>query len=492
MKGVPADYFERLSDAETSHWWHRGLREITVSLLGDRLTRPGQALLDAGCGAGGFLSFAETLGIFDRLVGVDVSEEGIELARRAVPNAELAVAPVEALPFPDASFDVVVCNDVLQHVLEEDVEQAIGELRRVLKGDGALFLRTNGARRGHQARSDWRIYDARGLRDALEGAGFRCERLTYVNLVGSLWALARGQAPRPPTETAHGIPGGGDGLLGRINARLLRVEASLLRRPSCSLPYGHTLIAVAIPDLLGATSRAGSHAGEVGAFFDAESAHYDAQYDAGGHRGQLLRTRLAHTLELVGNGPGLALDVGMGAGRLLTELESRAWTVAGVDISNQMVELARRRLPARRESLLRADCESLPFADGKFDVVVATGVLEYATDLQQALSELARVARHGGRVVISFPAFTSPRSLAHRCLWYPAVRSAKRVLPVGRSTPRRARHVIGIPTLCGYLEELGLKVESVHPVSASGRHGRLERALAAQYVLAARAGKDDV
>ena len=492
MKGVPADYFQSLADVEASHWWHRGLRGITVSLLGDRLTRPGQALLDAGCGAGGFLSFADTVGNFDRLVGVDISEEGIELARRAVPRAELAVAPVEALPFPDASFDLVVCNDVLQHVLEENVARALRELRRVLRPDGALFLRTNGARRGHHARADWRVYDARGLRGALERAGFRCERLTYVNLVGSFWALARGRAPQPPTETTHGIPRGGGGLLGRINRWLLGVEAALLRHPSRSLPYGHTLIAVAIPVRQDISQQpTASHAEETEAFFDAESAHYDAQYDTGGTRGRLLRARLARTLELVGDGPGAALDVGMGAGRLLAELESRNWTVSGVDISERMVELARKRLPSRRDALLQADCDSLPFDDCAFNVVVATGVLEYATDLHPALAELARVVRRGGLVVVSFPAFTSPRSLALRYLWYPAVRGAKWILPIGRPTPRRPRHVISIETLRGYLERHGLKVESVHPVAGGGRPVQLERAFAAQYVLAARAGNDD-
>jgi ubiquinone/menaquinone biosynthesis C-methylase UbiE len=61
-----------------------------------------------------------------------------------VPEAELRVSALRALPFPDASFDLVVTNDVLQHVPEADVGASLAELRRVLDPQGVLFIHTNG------------------------------------------------------------------------------------------------------------------------------------------------------------------------------------------------------------------------------------------------------------------------------------------------------------------------------------------------------------
>ena len=53
--GIPKDYYRRIFEDEERHWWYRGMLSITAALLGERLTRPGQRLLDAGCGTGGFL-----------------------------------------------------------------------------------------------------------------------------------------------------------------------------------------------------------------------------------------------------------------------------------------------------------------------------------------------------------------------------------------------------------------------------------------------------
>ena len=66
-------------------------------------------------------------------------------------------------------------------------------------------------------------------------------------------------------------------------------------------------------------------------FFDATSARYDRAYDAQTADGHALRARMAAVLRLVGEGPGDALDAGMGPGRLCAELESRGWTAHGVD-----------------------------------------------------------------------------------------------------------------------------------------------------------------
>lgn len=247
MKDVPADYYRRLHAIEEQHWWQAGMREIAASMLGERLLRPQQALLDAGCGTGGFLRWLSTRGSFERLCGVDVSAEAIALAREAVPRAELHVAPIDELPFEARTFDLVVLNDVLQHVDETDVTKGIVALRRVLRPDGALLVRTNGGRTTRRERSDWRLYDEPSLRDELELGGLRVLRTTYANLVLSAWGAVRGKAPKAPSESTCGIPGPAGRISNAIGRAVLGQEARYLRRTGRRLPYGHTLFAVAVP-----------------------------------------------------------------------------------------------------------------------------------------------------------------------------------------------------------------------------------------------------
>lgn len=167
--------------------------------------------------------------------------------------------------------------------------------------------------------------------------------------------------------------------------------------------------------------------------FAGRAYRYDRAYDAVAAEGYALRSRMAAVLSLLDTEPGTLLDAGMGPGRLLEELDRRGWTVHGVDLSPEMVQIARGHLPSASERLAVGSIEALPFPDDAFAAVVATGVLEYA-DLPAALRELARVLRPGGRCVVSYP---NPRALY--AIWksncyYPAVRSAKRVLGRSQST----------------------------------------------------------
>src|SRR5205085_548570 len=96
---------------------------------------------------------------------------------------------------------------------------------------------------------------------------------------------------------------------------------------------------------------------------------------------------------------------------LCAALEERGWTAFGLDRTQEMVRLARERLPHARERLVRGIAEELPFAAESFDAVVATGALEYVDDLPRALAEAARVLRPQGRLVASYPNYRSPSSL---------------------------------------------------------------------------------
>ena len=112
-----------------------------TELVRERL--PVQAFLDAGCGDGRYLA-ALRADLPERIAGVDISERILATASIAVPDAELRQANLEALPFDDDEFDLVLCSQVIEHVL--DAPAAVRELARVLRPGGVLILSTDNAR----------------------------------------------------------------------------------------------------------------------------------------------------------------------------------------------------------------------------------------------------------------------------------------------------------------------------------------------------------
>jgi ubiquinone/menaquinone biosynthesis C-methylase UbiE len=102
------------------------------------------------------------------------------------------------------------------------------------------------------------------------------------------------------------------------------------------------------------------------------------------------------------------LDVGTGPGVLLAELARRRpdLTLNGIDLSADMVTIAARNLApfGARASVEQADVAALPFADGSMDVVVSSLSLHHWDRPREAISELRRVLRPGGRLrIYDFP-----------------------------------------------------------------------------------------
>src|SRR4029450_12217049 len=108
------DYFERLFEIEAEHWWSRGMREIGAGILESRGKAAGMMVLDAGCGTGINLGWLRQFRP-RQVVGIDLSWHALEFCRRRG-ESSLAQASVLALPLASASFDLVVCNDVIQHL----------------------------------------------------------------------------------------------------------------------------------------------------------------------------------------------------------------------------------------------------------------------------------------------------------------------------------------------------------------------------------------
>ena len=108
------------------------------------------------------------------------------------------------------------------------------------------------------------------------------------------------------------------------------------------------------------------------------------------------RTELRHLQVLRGQ---RLLDVGCGPGRLHSSLDSLGVNVVGLDRSAGLLREAQSAAPAA--AWVRGDATALPFGGGCFDRVCAFGVLYHVREWPAALKEMRRVARPGGRVIIS-------------------------------------------------------------------------------------------
>ncbi|NWG47193.1 MAG: class I SAM-dependent methyltransferase [Alphaproteobacteria bacterium] len=161
---------------------------------------PGQRVLDLGCGQGRHVHGLYYAGALD-VVGVDLSHADLVRTRQgfeACPDLEapetrsfsLAVADALHLPFADASFDRIVCSEVLEHI--PDYEAALAEIRRVLKPGGLLAVSVPRfwpewicwklERRYHETPGGHvRIFRDASLRRDVEARGFRAFRRHWAH-----------------------------------------------------------------------------------------------------------------------------------------------------------------------------------------------------------------------------------------------------------------------------------------------------------------------
>jgi SAM-dependent methyltransferase len=93
--------------------------------------------LDVGCGIGLLHRRLDRLG---RLSGADVSEASLERARRENPGVEYTAANAAALPYPDASFELVFAVGLLHHLPPGARDAAVGELARVTRPGGLVAV----------------------------------------------------------------------------------------------------------------------------------------------------------------------------------------------------------------------------------------------------------------------------------------------------------------------------------------------------------------
>jgi ubiquinone/menaquinone biosynthesis C-methylase UbiE len=112
--------------------------DLILNLITERADKQRSGrILDIGCGDG---SFSMRFRKYCKVFGIDISQNAIDLAKKAGVSAYKTDMSCQKLPFDNEYFDIVYMGDVIEHLLDPDF--AVCEVARVLKSDGFLVLST--------------------------------------------------------------------------------------------------------------------------------------------------------------------------------------------------------------------------------------------------------------------------------------------------------------------------------------------------------------
>jgi SAM-dependent methyltransferase len=237
--------YRQLYELEDSHWWFRGRRAVIWALLRRAELAQRPRILDAGCGTGRNLVEYGPLGT---AAGADPSPTAVAFCHERGLDGVIE-SGIEELPFADASFDLILATDVLEHIERDD--RAARELRRVTAADGRLLVTVPAYQwlwsQHDDSHHHMRRYTAPRLRTVLTAAGWEPIVETYFNAV----LLAPIAAVRVLTRRRDATNGSTDYELagGPLNSALtlpMRAEASLIRR-GADLPAGVSIGMVCRP-----------------------------------------------------------------------------------------------------------------------------------------------------------------------------------------------------------------------------------------------------
>ena len=129
------------------HTQSKGIRKMLINRFNQRFIEKlgclippsgNVKLFDVGCGEGFMLNLVNQQYPNVELYGCDINESAVNFAKQQVPKADLFVCDGSNINVPSHSFDVIVCTEVLEHVLEP--EKILAEIKRVLKPGGSVLL----------------------------------------------------------------------------------------------------------------------------------------------------------------------------------------------------------------------------------------------------------------------------------------------------------------------------------------------------------------
>ncbi len=180
----------------------------------------------------------------------------------------------------------------------------------------------------------------------------------------------------------------------------------------------------------------------MSSYFDKIAERYDKWYDT--KVGKYVdETEKKLVFSLLETKKGISLDLGCGTGNYTLELKNKGFEVFGLDISKQMLKIAKKK---RKDLfLIRGDAYLLPFKDNTFDLVLSITLFEFIKEPEKVIKEIYRVLKPGGELIIG--------TMNARSLWF----LFKRLKSLFRETAYRYARFYTVSELKNLLEKEGFK-----------------------------------
>lgn len=130
------------------YWQISYAQMVCEATLQDTYHAP--TMFDGGCACGSILTGFKKTGLFEKVMGVDLSKHMVSLGRQhfQLSASEIIAGSIDAIPVPDETFSLVHSAQVLEHIPENLAEPIIAEFARVLRPGGRAFLCLDAIRHG--------------------------------------------------------------------------------------------------------------------------------------------------------------------------------------------------------------------------------------------------------------------------------------------------------------------------------------------------------
>jgi 2-polyprenyl-3-methyl-5-hydroxy-6-metoxy-1,4-benzoquinol methylase len=135
---MPKDHMEELYSSKNPlvNFVHNNRLDSIVRFLKNRMRN--KRILDAGCGEGHLIEKLSHQESSAGYYGIDIVEPAVSSAKQRCPAAFIQLGDLYATKYPPAFFDVVICTEVLEHII--DFKLVLKEFKRILKANGLLII----------------------------------------------------------------------------------------------------------------------------------------------------------------------------------------------------------------------------------------------------------------------------------------------------------------------------------------------------------------